>query len=225
MVRQRFVPRILCGILCCLLLTGCGKVGDAGATQSLPTFSEATGTTAADTQPPASAAPASETTAPETVTTTEAATPETTVTPETTPEPTYLGQDLTAEEALSLCRAALEQVRAGNSLILFERFYDGDSSKNLSMEYDSAKNPGGPHVPWILNFQWQHVSYLEKTDKCILLRIDEAFDDPDSTQDHYFAAFSFQENGRLLSVELNFDPYTREGFWQSESILSLDIGT
>lgn len=215
MERQRFLPHILCGILCCLLLTGCGKAGDAAATHALPASAETVeATTAAtSTQPTVTAA------------TPEAATvPETAAVPETAPEPTYKGQDLTPEGALELCRAALEQVRAGDSLILFERFYDGDSSKNLSMEYDSAKNPGGPHVPWMLNFQWQHVSYLEKTDKCILLRIDEAFDDPDSTQDHYFAAFSFQENGQLLSVELNFDPYTREGFWQSESILSLDTG-
>lgn len=215
MERQRFLPYILCGILCCLLLTGCGKARDAATTQALPASAETVDTTAAatSTRPTVTAA------------TPEAATvPETAAVPETAPEPTYKGQDLTAEEALELCRAALEQVRAGDSLILFERFYDGDSSKNLSMEYDSAKNPGGPHVPWMLNFQWQHVSYLEKTDKCILLRIDEAFDDPDSTLDHYFAAFSFQENGQLLSVELNFDPYTREGFWQSESILSLDTG-
>lgn len=218
MVRQRFVFRILCGILCCLLLTGCGKAGDAAATQALPSSAETvdTATAATSAQPPV--------TAPETAATEAATVPETAAVPETAPDPTYMGQDLTPEEALELCRAALEQVRAGDSLILFERFYDGDSSKNLSMEYDSAKNPSGPHVPWILNFQWQHVSYLEKTEKCILLRIDEAFDDPDNTQDHYFAAFSFQENGRLLSVELNFDPYTREGFWQSESILSLDTG-
>lgn len=215
MERQRFLPHILCGILCCLLLTGCGKAGDAAATHALPASAKTvdTATAATSTRPTVTAA------------TPEAATvPETAAVPETAPEPTYKGQDLTPEGALELCRAALEQVRAGDSLILFERFYDGDSSKNLSMEYDSAKNPGGPHVPWMLNFQWQHVSYLEKTDKCILLRIDEAFDDPDSTLDHYFAAFSFQENGQLLSVELNFDPYTREGFWQSESILSLDTG-
>ena len=81
--------------------------------------------------------------------------------------------------------------------------------------------------PWLASFQWDDsVAYMDTlTDEdgeCIMLRVDEKYQDSNEYDPHYFVNFKFDSDGNFVNAQLQVNLFRDNEINITESIVSLD---
>ena len=81
--------------------------------------------------------------------------------------------------------------------------------------------------PWLASFQWDDsVAYMDTlTDEdgeCVMLRVDEKYQDSNEYDPHYFVNFKFDSDGNFVNAKLQVNLFRDNELSITESIVSLD---